>query len=122
MDWGHTFFAAEEGLLGLLALSVAIPVFGLTGSPGRKLVASSPNLMAIAAFVLSCLLAGAPGIEDSPWVDYFPLGGLLATVALLVPSIRALRHRWLAVLHLLTLAAALYLWFIGSLAISYDAT
>ena len=122
MDWGHTLFAATEGLAGLLAAAATLPVLAFAGSPGRKIISCSPSIAAIAFFVLCCVLAGLPSAESSRSLSYLPSVGLVVTAVLVVPSSLGLRTRWWAALHIVTLAAALYLWFIGSLAISHDAT
>ena len=122
MDWGHVLFAAKQGIPGLLVLASMLPIFALAASAGRRLRASSASLSCLAAFPISCLLAGLPGIETSQVGGVIPLAGLAVTVVLLVPSVLALRWRWFGLLHLLTVAAAAYLWFIGALAISHDAT
>jgi len=122
MDWRHVLFAAEQGIPGLIGLISILPVFALAATPNGKLKASAASLSAFLVFATSCLLAGIPGIESSQPARYFPVAGLVVTVALVAPSVLALRWRWVGVLHLLTVAAAAYLWFVGSLAISHDAT
>lgn len=122
MDLHHVLFAAEQGIPGLIGLTVILPAFVLSSTPNRKLKASAAGLSAFFFFAASCLVAGIPGIESSQLARYFPLAGLVVTVALVAPSVLALRWRWVGVLHLLTVAAAAYLWFAGSLAISHDAT
>jgi hypothetical protein len=67
-------------------------------------------------------LAGVSGIENSQVAQLLPLGGFAIAVVLVVPSTFALRWRWLGLVHLLTAAATLYLWFVAALGISHDAT
>lgn len=122
MDWRHVLFAAEQGIPELIGLTVILPAFALAATPNGKLKASAASLSTFFAFTASCLLAGIPDIESSQLARYFPGAGLVVTVALVAPSVLALRWRWVGVLHLLTVAAAAYLWFVGSLAISHDAT
>lgn len=122
MDWGHVIFAAEEGLPGIAALAITLAVFGLSAAPGRTLLACSPSLAALLAFAVSCVVAGVPRIETSSLAGGIPVVGFLTTIALLAPSVIALRSRWVGLLHVLTVLAALYLGFIGLLAISHDAT
>lgn len=42
MDWRYSLFTAEEGLLGIIPLSVALALLLLAASPGRRVVAASP--------------------------------------------------------------------------------
>ena len=122
MDWGHTLFAATEGLPGLVASAATLSFSAFAGRPGRKVISCSPSIAAIVVFTLCCVLAGLPAAESSSVLRYFPIVGLVVTAVLVVPSSLALKRRWLAALHIVTLAAAVYLWFVGSLAISLDAT
>lgn len=122
MDWPYVLFVAEQGIPGLIGLAVTLPVFALAATQNRKFKATAANFFALAAFVVTCLLAGIPGIESSWLAGLFQLAGLVVTVVLIVPSVLALRWRWVGALHLLTVAAAVYLCFIGGLAISHDAT
>src|SRR5690349_15247457 len=113
MDWPFVLFALEEGTSGLVLLGIALVAAFVAAAPSRKLVACSPGLAACFAFFASSLLAGVPNIEHATVAEYVPIVGLLATIALLVPSILALRNKWLGALHVLTVAAALYLVFIA---------
>lgn len=122
MDWRHVLFAAEQGLVGLLAIVATLPVLVLASSPGRRALAASSSIAAIFVFFGSCLLAGLPNIEASQVAQLFPLSGFAAALLLVAPSIFALRWRWLGLLHLLTVAAVAYLWFVAMLVISHDAT
>ena len=122
MDWRHVVFATEQGTAGLLALAAMLPVFALTASPGRKLLASSSSLAAILVFFGSCLLAGVPGIETSQVAQLVPPAGFAVAIVLVAPSAFALRWRWLGLLHLLTAAAVAFLWFVATLAIGHVAT
>lgn len=121
MDWDNVLFSAEQGIPGLIALAAIFPAFALAATPNRKLKAPAAGLSAFFFFAASCFVEGIPGIESSQLASYFPLAGLVATLALVAPSVLALRWRWVGVLHLLTVTAAAYLWFVGSLAISHDA-
>lgn len=107
------------GLIGLLAVA---PLFALSSAPDRKLWAASAPIAGLVVFAVACLLAGIPNVQSSQLARAFPLVGAVAVLALIAPSTLALRWRWLGLLHLLTLAASAYLWFIASLAISHDAT
>ena len=91
-----------------------------TASQGRRLIACSPSLAALAVFAISCIVAGLPGVEHRPLVEYVPLLGLLLTIVLFVPSTLSLRNRWFGLIHLLTLAGALLSWFVGAMAITHD--
>ena len=106
MDWSYSLFAAEQGLLGIVPLLVALLALFAAASPGRKVVACSPSLVALETFAIFCIVAGLPGVEDWPLVDYLTLLGLLLTVVLFVPSTLSLKHRWHGVVHLLTHAGA----------------
>ena len=122
MDWRYVQFAAVQGIPALLGLAATLPIFAYAATANRRLRASSASLASACFFVASCLVAGLPGVEASQLVWVLPLAGLVATLALIVPSILALRWRWLGLLHLVTLAAAAYLGFISSLAIGHDGT
>ena len=122
MDWRFTFFAAEQGVPGLVLLGISLAAVIFSATPNRTFVACSPGLAALLAFSASVVVAGLPGIEHSTAAEFIPIAGLLVTAALFLPSILALRNRWLGVLHLLTAVASLYLAFIASLAISHDVT
>lgn len=122
MDWHRVLFAAEQGIPGLVGLTVILPALILSATPNLKLKASAAGISSLLFFAASCLVAGIPDIESSQLAGYFPLAGLVVTIVLVGPSVLALRWRWVGVLHLLTVAAAAYLWFVGSLVISHDAT
>ena len=122
MDWHFVLFTVRQGLPGAAALAMTLPVFAVCGNPGRRLLASSSTLAAMGAFVASAVVAGIPGVEAATWGAYVPMIGFGVALLLLVPSVRALRLRWFGVLHLVTMVASIYLAFIGSLAISHDAT
>ncbi|WP_131721644.1 hypothetical protein [Xanthomonas sp. NCPPB 1128] len=120
MDWRYSFFTAEQGLLGIFPLTVALIVLALAASPGRRVIACAPCLFALAGFAACCLAAGLPHVENWTLVDYLPLFSLLLTLALFVPSTWALRRRWLGIVHALSLAGALLSFFVASMAISHD--
>jgi hypothetical protein len=120
VDWSfpqYLAFLAEECWPGLLALAVTIPILILGGSPNRKLLAGAPGIIALLAFVLSSYIASLSTTDA-----VVPLAGLVLTALFVIPSVPALRHRWLGLLHILTLLAASYLWLICSLAIGGEAT
>ena len=122
MDWRYVQFAAEQGIPALLGLTASLPIFAYAAKADRRLRASSSSLTCACFFVASCFLAGVPGVEAMRLAGLLPLAGFVATLVLVVPSILALRWRWLGFLHLVTLASAAYLGFVSILAISHDAT
>jgi hypothetical protein len=122
MDWSFVLFAIEEGAPGLLVIAATLPVLALAAEPNRKLLASSAGLMGLATFTLASLLAGAQPGQSPALAQAVPLVGSAAALVLLVPSVLALKWRWLGVVHLFTLPALGYLFFIGSLVLSGDAT
>ena len=118
MDWSfleYLIFLAKEGWLSLLLLAATTPALISAGLPNRKLIAGAPGIVAILVFVLSCYIASLSNTDAS-----IPFAGFLLTALLVIPSVLALRHRWLGLLHIITLLAALYLGVISSLAISGD--
>ena len=122
MDWRQVLFALEEGIPGLVAIVLCIPVFAFCAASDRKLWAVSPLLVSLLVFGVASFLAGIPNIETSPIAGYFPLAGFLVAVGLVAPSVLALRWRWIGILHLITIVAVVYLWFVASLSISHDGT
>jgi len=122
MDSSFALFAIGEGAPGLLVLAATLPVLALAAKPDRKLLASSASLAGLATFALASLLAGSQPGHPPELAQAVPLVGSAAALVLLVPSALALKRRWLGAMHLLTLVALGYLFLIGSLVLSGDAT
>jgi len=120
MDWHFALFVMEEGIPGVAALALTLPVFALCGKSGCRLLASSSTVAAIGTFAVSALAAGSPGIESSTWGEYLPMIGFGVVLLLLMPSVLVLQRRWHGLLHVVTVAASVYLMFISILAMSHD--
>ena len=119
MDWGYATFAVEQALPSLLVLAVPIPLLVYFAEPRRKLLACSPNLFALIGFVLSCLMAAMP-VDDWHLFEGVPLAVLVVATVMLVPSILVLRRKWLGIVHLATMAGAVFSLFVASMALARD--
>ena len=120
MDWSYAVMAIQQGSPGLIAIIVPLPLLLIASLHGRKLVSCLPGLVAILGFLVNCVVSGFTSQESSKYLDYLPTLWFLITAALIIPSVVALRRRWVGLLHLMTLAGALFLWFVSSMAIAHD--
>ncbi|WP_457098131.1 hypothetical protein [Lysobacter sp. P5_B9] len=110
----------EELALGLALLLSPVPLLLFGARQGRKLAASSPGLFGAGIYITAFLASPwtRPPVSDS--VQWLHTLASAIPLLLLVPSVLALRSKWLSVVHLVTLAGVLWSWFIGALFIVHD--
>ncbi|MBD9415226.1 hypothetical protein IB234_11740 [Pseudomonas sp. PDM16] len=120
MDWGYFLFTAEQAFPSCIVMIAPVPFLAFNALPGRRLMACLPNLFALVAFSLACCLSATPGVEKWQLADYVPIVGLTLTTVLLVPSVLALRRKWFAVVHIVTMASAALTFFLAGMAIAHD--
>jgi hypothetical protein len=120
MDWSYAAMAVQQGASGLVAIVLPIPFLALSSLQGRKIAACSPGIAAVGLFFITCIVSGLITLDSPEYLNYFPSVGLLIAAILFVPSVLALRRRWVGLLHMLTLAGALFVWFVGSMAVAHD--
>ena len=119
MYWGVMIDIGEAAWPAAVALSAALLVLLFAALPRRKLVAISPILVSASTFLISSFLSAWPTSRDTLTAGLVLISGVVGTLALIPPSVLQLRNRWFGVIHLLTLAATLYLTFIMLLAYSH---
>ena len=71
-------------------------------------------------FIALAVVSGATTISGTSLYGYLPLAALLCCVSLVPLSVWALRSKWLALFHVLTIAGALFAMFIATMAIAHD--
>jgi hypothetical protein len=120
VDWSYSYFAFRDGALGLLALLFPVPWLAAAASPGRRRAASWPGLVGATLFLIFCLAAGSTTRHSPSFLTHLPAFGLLLTIGLVPTSVRAQRNRWTGLLHLLTIAGALFTWLVAAMAVSHD--
>src|SRR5687768_10539529 len=120
MDWPYTSFTIGQGVLGLLLLLFPVPFLSYSASQQRWLTAGSPGLVGTALFIAFSGMSGTTSHQSPKFIAYLPIAGLLLVVALIPASVRALRNKWIGLLHILTVAGALLTWLVAAMAISHD--
>ena len=119
MQWGYAAFSIEQALPSLLVLAAPMPLLAPFAQPRRRLLACSPNIAALIGFAISCLAAAAPAKDLGP-LELLPLVTLALTTILLVPSVLALKRKWWGVLHLATMAGAVFSLFVAGMSLARD--
>ena len=105
------------GLTPLLVLLFPVPFLLCGARTDRKLVAASPGLFGSAVYMATFLASHCadPPVSDSVlW-----LHSLASAIPLLLlaPSVMALRSKWLAIAHLISLVGIVGAWLIGGVLI-----
>ena len=118
MYWSVILNSAEAAWPAALGLGASFFLLLLAAAPSQKQAAVSPILAAVVTFLLAFVLAAWPASRDASTSFIVVIAGSLAILYLLPRSIRALRNRWVGVIHLLTAGSVLYLTFILILASS----
>ena len=105
------------GLTPLLVLLFPVPFLLRGARTDRKLMAASPGLFGSAVYMATFLASHCadPPVSDSVlW-----LHSLASAIPLLLlaPSVMALRSKWLAIAHLISLVGIVGAWLIGGVLI-----
>ena len=110
----------EEFALGLVLLLLPVPFLLFGARQGRELIAGSPGLFGAVVYVTAFLASfwTRPPVSDA--IQWLHTLASAVPLLLLVPSVLALRRKWLSMVHLLTLAGALWSWFTGAMFIAHD--
>ncbi|GAB2668809.1 hypothetical protein GCM10027193_23610 [Arenimonas aestuarii] len=120
MDWSYVSFTIGQGAFGLALLLLPIPFLSHVAIQQRRIAACSPGLAGAVSFLALSLISGTASNQGSDVLGYLPMAGLLLVVALIPLSVRALRNRWVGLLHLFTASGALLAMFLSAMAISHD--
>jgi hypothetical protein len=108
-----------QGMPGVGALLGPVPFLIFFSESRRRLVACTPALLALAIFFIGCVTSGfstrAPDV-----VQYAYTAAMAFTALMVLPSLYALRNKWVALLHLFTFAGIAFLWFVGAMALAHD--
>ena len=118
MDWRYVGFGLEQGVPGLMTVASTLLVLVLAAQNGRRVVACAPGFMAIAVFIVGCVLAGLGPAHDA-WA-YVLLTAFAVVPFLFKSSVLALRQPLVGVVHIATLVGTVYLWFVGTLVLVRD--
>jgi hypothetical protein len=120
MNWSYVSFSISEGSLGLFALLVPVPFLMLATTRGRWLVAGAPGLVGAACFVVFAVASGLTTHASPGFFGFLPLAGLLLCLRFVLHSVGALRNKWVGLLHLFTVAGAIFTSFVAAVAITHD--
>ncbi|MFC7301089.1 hypothetical protein [Cognatiluteimonas weifangensis] len=115
-----TISGLEEFALGLALLLLPVPFLLFGAHQGHKLLAGSPGLFAAVVYVTAFLASFWTRPPASDAIQWLHTLASAVPLLLLVPSVLALRSKWLSVVHLLTLAGVIWSWFIGAMFIAHD--